>query len=355
MLRRVTQFRLFLGSPKDVEKQRGVIDKVVARLNVQIGASEGCTIELVQWPKTTLPGGGSDPEKVILRQVGDCSIFVFLFWKRLGSPTKNAQSGTVEEFRYAYEQYNRDRSKHLLVYFSRRPFYPSLADLDEFRRILEFQKELTDKGVCFHDFRTDKDLENDLSLHLTRIILAAKKNGKHGRRKWQGQPLLYKLGDNRDFHEALLRLLGRQLQVGVIFLDFDNFNNFRARNSNKSEEVLGNFVQAISDIVGSRGQMFRYSGDEFAILVPEQPEKEVKDLAEKIRVSIESAGSFDDASVTASIGVGCTPNTEEHRLFSHVYSAMSFAKLTGKNRVVPCPLSNEQWGLLMQFQPRGSS
>lgn len=354
MWKRIRQFRLFLGSPSDMSDERGIVSKVIARLNVQIGTPGGFLIDLVESPETTHPGVGSEVQEVVNRQIGRCDIYVFLFWKRLGTPTKRHLSGTVEEFEYAYKQWTEDKDTEILVYLSKRPFYPSPSDLLEFPRVLSFQNEMSPKGVLFHDFKSLGELENKLSIHLAQIILNRKTHTRRGQRKWK-KPLLYKLKDNRQFHTILREHVNRGDNIGLIFFDFDDFTKFRTNHPKRSEEILASVAQEISTLVGNKGELFRYVGDEFAILTVGQRDKDVMTLAEKIRTTVEAAGMLEDAKITISVGVGCSPELSGETLFSNVYGAMSVAKLIGKNQVIVCPMTDYQIAILREANARANS
>jgi hypothetical protein len=107
MLTQVRKVRIFVASPGDLESERNQLFKVVTELNLTISAiapEKGVVLELVRWETNAAPGLGVDPQKVVNEQIGDYDIFVGMMWKRMGTPTTTAQSGTEEEFQRAYEK-----------------------------------------------------------------------------------------------------------------------------------------------------------------------------------------------------------------------------------------------------------
>ena len=56
-------------------------------------------IESKKWEKDVFPAFGEDSQDVINKQIGtDYNIFVGIMWKKFGTPTSRAESGTEEEF-----------------------------------------------------------------------------------------------------------------------------------------------------------------------------------------------------------------------------------------------------------------
>jgi Domain of unknown function (DUF4062) len=110
-----------------LESERNQLSKVVNELNLTISAiapEKGVVLELVRWETNAAPGLGADPQKVVNEQIGDYDIFVGMMWKRMGTPTTTAQSGTEEEFQRAYEKWEQDKSFPVLFYFCQQSFPP---------------------------------------------------------------------------------------------------------------------------------------------------------------------------------------------------------------------------------------
>jgi hypothetical protein len=94
----VRLFRILLASPSDVIEEFPLIMEVVADWNVQHGDRVRIRLELVNWRTHSHPAAGTRPQALINRQFADrADIVIAVFWKKLGSPTGKADSGTVEE------------------------------------------------------------------------------------------------------------------------------------------------------------------------------------------------------------------------------------------------------------------
>lgn len=88
-----------------------------------------------------------------------CDILIGIFWTKLGSPTKIAKSGTVEEI-----QRHLSERKLAMLYFSKQEI-PSDVNLDQLKMVREFKNEIKDKSL-YGEFSDERDLENKLYTHL---------------------------------------------------------------------------------------------------------------------------------------------------------------------------------------------
>lgn len=362
MSRSMTHLRMFVASPGDVPEERSAVREVVARVNMQIGDRVGIVIDLVEWPTSILPGIGLESQEVINRQVGKCDIFVIIFWKRLGTPTNNHLSGTVEEFEAAYDAWKSDSKTQVYVYFSRRPFYPTLEELPEVRRLLAFKRQISRRGVLCYVFDSIMEFENKLHDHLSLHLLQLKELTEPG-----GEGLvLRELPDNRLFRRAFREGLDDARDLGIIYCDLDHFTDLKNALYEKkkdwitairrSNELLAHIATTIFGTVGNRGHVFRYAGDEFAVLVLNRHASTVTALAKQIRAAVEKEGDFEGFHITASIGVACTPAVPAGLdMRERAEDATYVAKLTGRNRVVAAPLSQDQEELIREARERGNS
>ncbi|MGK5086657.1 sensor domain-containing diguanylate cyclase [Bdellovibrionota bacterium FG-2] len=150
----------------------------------------------------------------------------------------------------------------------------------------------------------------------------------------------------RHFKDQLGVEHSRSIRYGsnyaIIFFDLDNFKHYNDRNGHPAGDAL---LRRLAGILQSKCRASdlpaRYGGEEFAILCPEVDWRGASELAERIRVAIETT-DFDFASfqplgkVSVSIGVSSFP--EDGQTYEEVLKAsdeaMYYAKKNGKNRVV---------------------
>jgi hypothetical protein len=147
----VTEITVFIASPGDVAKERRALDVVADEINRTVGSAEGFRLAVKKWETRARPAAGR-PQGVINQQLGPSDIFVGVMWKRFGTPTGKAGSGTEEEFDEAYAQWKRKR-KHkpeILFYFRESKFYPkTAAETRQFAAVQAFREKAQARALTW--------------------------------------------------------------------------------------------------------------------------------------------------------------------------------------------------------------
>ncbi|MEA4917260.1 DUF4062 domain-containing protein [Proteiniphilum sp.] len=178
MPQQITNYRLFLASPSDVQTERDIVKRVVEDFNKTYSEQLSSTISLITWEDNTYPSVGDYPQSVVNRQIGDYDIFIGILWSRFGTPTKYFASGTEEEFNIAYEKYkNSSDDVEIMLYFSQERLSVDDIDLEQVAKIKEFKKKTSNLG-CYHFSFMQADFESLLKAHLYKVICDW---GKHKR------------------------------------------------------------------------------------------------------------------------------------------------------------------------------
>jgi hypothetical protein len=124
----------------------------------------GIVLEPIRWETDTYPDARAHPQDSINRQiVDDSDLVVGVFWSRLGTPTIDAASGTVEEIERL-----RSRGKHVMLYFSLANV-PQDSNREQFERLQTYKRSLKDKAL-YRDFETPEELDKLFSQHLARVV-----------------------------------------------------------------------------------------------------------------------------------------------------------------------------------------
>jgi Domain of unknown function (DUF4062) len=179
-LRRI---RIFVASPGDVQDEREQLGRVVQQLNqilTTLVPEAGLVLELVRWETHVHPGLGTDAQDVVSRQlqIGEYDVFVGIFWRRFGTPTARAESGTEEEFRIAHHAWRElGRPIQIMTYFCRAPAPPpenSEAGA-QLQKVVTFREELFKEGLA-RDYGEHAEfadsVRNDLVLVLGQMLHA---------------------------------------------------------------------------------------------------------------------------------------------------------------------------------------
>jgi hypothetical protein len=95
-----------ISAPGDVlPEDIAAVRDTVARWNAIYGQEFGAVVVPIHWQLHSAAEHGDRPQATLNKQLVDAvDILVALFWHRLGSPTGEADSGTVEEIEEAHER-----------------------------------------------------------------------------------------------------------------------------------------------------------------------------------------------------------------------------------------------------------
>ena len=118
---------MIVVSPGDVAEERDTVALVVDELNRQVARAHGCQLSLWRWETDARSGMHiAGPQGLIdeRMQIGDSDIAIGIFWKRFGTPTAEAQSGTEHELRQAWDAWRENDRPDVMVYFCQRPWFP---------------------------------------------------------------------------------------------------------------------------------------------------------------------------------------------------------------------------------------
>jgi len=169
MPKQITTLSIFLASPSDVAEERKTVNRVVNELNLTSLKSLNLHLELINWENSTYPSFGIYPQAVINEQIGsEYDIFLGILWSRFGTPTPNAQSGTLEEFERAYARIHHNTDLKICIYFKTDPIDPYKIDISQLQKVRSFKDNLTQLGGYHWEF-TSENFEETLRRHLFEI------------------------------------------------------------------------------------------------------------------------------------------------------------------------------------------
>src|SRR5215510_10728967 len=172
-MEQVHVLRIIVASPGDVQAERDALPAVLEELNRGIAAERGLRLELGRWETDAYPGFHPDgPQGLIdpLLRIEDCDVLIGVFWKRFGTPTMEAQSGTEHEFRRAYAAWQQHQRPHIMMYFNQKPYAPKRPDeLDQWRQVLEFKQQFPKEGLWW-PYNGKNQFERLVRRHLTQFL-----------------------------------------------------------------------------------------------------------------------------------------------------------------------------------------
>lgn len=165
MPRTVLEYKCLLISPSDVQEEREGLTDCVEQWNAQIGGALGAKVELVKWETHSAPDLSGEPQYVLNQQIVDhCDFGVAVFWYRLGTPTNNHESGSVEEIDRMSQS-----GKRVLIYFSSCAIPQNALSTDQFAKLQKVKKSFQEKGLL-GSYSDTENLKQQFQLHLTKVI-----------------------------------------------------------------------------------------------------------------------------------------------------------------------------------------
>jgi len=166
-----------VASPGDVNEERDTVALVVAEVRRMLETIVPYALETVRWETHAWPDVGDDAQDVINHEIGEFDIFVGIMWRRFGTPTKRAESGTDEEFKRAFSFYKKYGKPKIMFYFRRSPFYPeSLSELTQVKKVLRFKNDLEKLGVLYWTYNKPLEFERQFREHLMRQVLSLRQS-----------------------------------------------------------------------------------------------------------------------------------------------------------------------------------
>ena len=143
--------RVFVASPDDVAEERNTLAKLLADINdvlAYLAPEKRLNLELVRYETHSYPDIGA-PQEVINREIPvDYDIFIGIMWKRAGTPTATAPSGTIEEFNRACERRKHGSLPRIMFYFCEQPIpVPTVTEMQQLADVVKFRSQLASQGL----------------------------------------------------------------------------------------------------------------------------------------------------------------------------------------------------------------
>jgi hypothetical protein len=134
---------VMIASPGDVSQYRGLTRDALHEWNYIHSSASSVVLMPVGWETHSSPELGSRAQELINDQVlEDCDLLIGIFWTRLGTPTGQAASGTVEEI-----QRHVQAGKPAMIYFCEAPADLRTVDLSQYQSLQEFRGWCQQQGL----------------------------------------------------------------------------------------------------------------------------------------------------------------------------------------------------------------
>ena len=143
------------------------------------------------------------------------------------------------------------------------------------------------------------------------------------------------LRNHGAFQRDLGTALARSGPLALLMLDLDHFKAFNDQRGHPAgDDLLVAIGSALREAVRGSDLVYRYGGDEFALIVPGAGAMTAAEISGRVRAAVASLTEADGPAVTASVGVALAPDdgTLKSRLIDVADMALYAAKPGGRRR-----------------------
>jgi len=133
---------IMIVSPSDVIQEREIVKQTIFEWNAIHSEKTGIVLQPVGWDINSYPQMGDHPQDIINQQVlNNADIIVAIFWTRIGTKTKEYDSGSIEEITKHVGS-----GKDALLYFNTLPVIEESIDKTQYIKLLEYKKTIQQEG-----------------------------------------------------------------------------------------------------------------------------------------------------------------------------------------------------------------
>ena len=250
----ISGIKIFVASPGDLERERELVFKVIRELSEQWIDKFDICLRPVGWENATHSAVGDDAQSIINDQIGsNYEIFLGMMWQKIGTKTKSADSGTIEEFEIALKNHrNNLKPKQIMFYFKK-----TTLNTKEVRRVKKFRKRLMQEVVYFREFTADMDFEQFMRFQIylavfnsLRFVRTALKLGASQQSNYAG---VYKIFVQRNIDIIADSAKMMERHVGVTSVAIRSLTEFIDTDSDISKKKdYFNIIAADISILSSR-------------------------------------------------------------------------------------------------------
>jgi hypothetical protein len=161
MAYQATVVPIMIASPGDVYEEREVARDVIHTWNYINSLAAHTVLMPVAWETHSSPELGKRAQELINERVlKDCDLLVGIFWTRIGTPTGESVSGTVQEI-----EKHIAAGKPAMLYFSSKPVAPQSINAEQYKALTEFKQRCLDLGMI-EEFENLPDFKQKFSRQL---------------------------------------------------------------------------------------------------------------------------------------------------------------------------------------------
>ncbi len=193
-----------IGAASDADEYVNAAKEQMAQWNTIYSDLFHITIQPLYWKRDTYPQVGHPQEVIDKSIVSKSQMLIAIFHGKFGSPTKCAESGTIEEINLHIEQ-----GKTVQVYFSKEK--PADSSKSDFEKIQKYKESIQDK-IFYREYSSVEQFKILLDNNLGQFMKDHISN--------KGKKL-----DSEKINKDIQSLIKVWSQSGQEFLHIEEFRN----------------------------------------------------------------------------------------------------------------------------------
>ncbi|GAB6391443.1 MAG: DUF4062 domain-containing protein [Treponematales bacterium] len=161
-----------ISSPSDVPEERAACERVIQEWNTEHGDYSPIILQPLRWERDVGAGLTGQPAQKTINEkmVKKAALLIGIFGSRIGTPTENAISGTVEEI-----QEQLKAGKTAIVFFLDKDVSVDTVDTTQIEKLREFKAWCQQQGILGPskgDFAYN--VKHQIEMHLWPVISGMK-------------------------------------------------------------------------------------------------------------------------------------------------------------------------------------
>jgi len=165
--------QIVVASPSDVQDERDALVAAVQELNRIYVKERRLYLNVLRWEDNAYAGFHADgPQGLIdaILRIPQCDVFIGIFWKRFGTPTRDGTTGTRHEFESAYNAWKAKGTPHIALYFSQKEYLPrTLEENKQQAEVLSFKANIPPEGLWW-EYRDKDHFKEVIFRHLATFL-----------------------------------------------------------------------------------------------------------------------------------------------------------------------------------------
>jgi hypothetical protein len=167
-------FTVLLSSPSDVPSEREVVYNIIEEIN-QVYKNSKFGLILKTWENDVSPSLVMNTGQNLIDlefNYKQADLLIGIFYKKLGTPVLDSESGTVHEIQEAINSFKLNSAPNIKLYFKRVNISlsdTSIEELEQFNKLTNKKREYMNFGII-QDFENSSDFEARCRTHILKFF-----------------------------------------------------------------------------------------------------------------------------------------------------------------------------------------